>query len=104
MPAVGVPVRLVLAEVAGSAVAGEAPAIEAASAGEALQTETDDSGRVYWDEIAVVQGSGAARIECQNHVNENAAPRCFEGAQCCRSHSLLPPQLETVSCVFSVPE
>jgi hypothetical protein len=57
--AAGIPVRLALTPVTDSAVAGEAPAIEAASAGEALQTKTDDGGRVYWDEIAVVQGSGA---------------------------------------------
>ena len=73
VPAAGVAVRLVLAAVPGSAVAGKAPVLEAAAAGEAPQTETDDSGRVYWDEVRVVEGSGAPQgiarrpyVDCQH--------------------------------------
>ena len=59
VPVTGVAVRLVLAEAPGAAAAGKLPDIEAAAAGEAPQTKTDDGGRVYWDEVRVVQGSGA---------------------------------------------
>ena len=59
MPLAGVPLCLAIGKVSGSAAGGTAPEIELAPTGEAPQDCTDDGGRVFWDEIRVVQGTGA---------------------------------------------
>ena len=60
MPLAGVPLCLALERVSGSADGGgKAPEIELAPTGEAPQDHTDDGGRVFWDEVRVIQGTGA---------------------------------------------
>jgi len=55
----GVALRLVLEKVSGSAAGGTAPEVELGPAGEAPEEYTDDGGRVFWDEIRIIQGTGA---------------------------------------------
>ena len=55
---VGVAVRLVLIELPDASDKGQLPEIEATGAVDTLERETDERGRVYWDHICIVQGSG----------------------------------------------
>ena len=54
----GVPLRLVLQELPDAAAAGELPRMEAGGGDGALEAETDDRGRVFWDQVSIIQGSG----------------------------------------------
>ena len=57
------PVRLSLQEMSDPAVTGELPRLEAGGGGaSALEMETDDRGRIFWDQVSIIQGSGKPRV------------------------------------------
>lgn len=59
VPLAGVALRLGIQKVPGSAAGGTAPEVELGPAGEAPEDCTDDGGRVFWDEVRIIQGTGA---------------------------------------------
>ena len=56
--AAGVPLRLLLQELPDAAAGGELPRMEAGGGASDLEAETDERGRVFWDQVSIVQGSG----------------------------------------------
>lgn len=54
----GVAVRLLLLELPGASDRGQLPELEAIGAAPTLGCETDERGRVFWDQICILQGSG----------------------------------------------